>query len=129
MFETLWEAISQVRSIEDIKLFLNDFLSPVERIMLAKRFAIAVFLLKGQGYENIKDLLKVSNATISKVSIILKTNRGYQIAINKVIRTEAGKAFWQDIENLLFRLGRPGIAFAPEEVIKNRLGQKKKTLV
>lgn len=129
IFETLWEAISQVKNKGDVKLFLNDLLTPVERIMVAKRLAIAILLLRGKDYETIIDLLKVSNETISKVSLILKINNGYRIAINKIIRTEAGRQFWRDVENLLYRLGTPGKAFLPEEVIKRQLGHKKKTLV
>ncbi|OGD85851.1 hypothetical protein A3B51_03270 [Candidatus Curtissbacteria bacterium RIFCSPLOWO2_01_FULL_41_18] len=129
MFETLWEAISQVKDKGDVKLFLNDLLTPVERIMAAKRLAIAILLLRGKDYETIIDLLKVSNETISKVSLILKVNNGYRIAVNKLVRTEAGRQFWRDIESLLYRLGTPGKAFLPEEVIKRQLGHKKKTLV
>lgn len=129
IFETLWEAISQIRNKEEIQLFLNDFLSPTERVMLAKRLAIAILLLKEKDYETIKDLLKVSNETISKISLILKINRGYQTVINKLIRTEAGRQFWQDIESLIYRLSIPGRAFLPEEVIKHKLRHRKKTLI
>lgn len=129
IYETLWEAISQLKDKNDIQIFLNDLLSPVERIVLAKRLAIAVLLLKSTDYETIKNLLKVSGETISKVSIILKMNGGYKLAINKIALTEAGREFWQDIESLIYRLGTPRKAFLPEEVIKYRLGHKKKTLV
>lgn len=130
IFETLWEAISQVRNREDIQIFLNDLLTPTERMMIAKRLAIAVLLLKERNYETIKDFLKVSNETISKVALTLKLNRGYKIAINKVIRTQAGREFWQDIENLLYRFSTPGRVFLPEDMVKYKLGHnKKKTLV
>lgn len=129
IFETLWEAISQVRDKQEIQIFLNDLLTPTERIMIAKRLAIAVLLLKQHDYETIKDFLKVSGETISKISLILKMNQGFKLAINKVIKTEAGRQFWQDIENLLYRLSAPGKVFLPEEVIKYKLGHKKKTLV
>jgi len=130
MFETLLEAISQVRNKNDVQVFLNDLLSPTERIMLAKRLAIAALLLRGEGYETIKNLLKVSNETISKVSIILKLNQGYAKVINKIALTEAGRQFWREIENLLYRFSAPGKVFLPEEVVKYKLGHhKKKTLV
>ena len=129
VFETLWEAISQVRDKKEIQSFLGDLLSPTERVMIAKRLAIAVLLLKGRSYETIKDFLKVSTETVAKISIILKINNGYKIAINKVIRTEAGRQFWQDIEDLLYRLSSPGKVFLPEEVVKYKLGHRKKTLV
>lgn len=129
MFETLWEAVSQVKSKADVKLFMVDLLSPVERIMIAKRLAIAVLLLKGKDYETIIDVLKVSNETISKVALILRMNSGYKIAINKILLSEAGRQFWQEIEGLIYRFSSPGKVFVPEEVVKYRLGHKKKTLV
>ncbi|OGD89343.1 hypothetical protein A3J17_03655 [Candidatus Curtissbacteria bacterium RIFCSPLOWO2_02_FULL_40_11] len=130
MFETLWESVSQVKNKEDVKLFLGDLLSPVERIMVAKRLAIAVMLLKGHNYETIIDILRVSNETISKIALALRLNRGYKIAIDKIIRSEAGRQFWQDIENLLYRMSSPGKVFLPDEVVTYRLGHnKKKTLL
>ena len=130
MFETLWEAISRVRGKADTKLFLADLLTPVERIMVAKRLGIAVMLMKGKDYETIIDVLRVSNETISKIALILRMNNGYKIAVSKIVRSEAGKEFWQDIENLIYRISSPGKVFLPEEVVKYRLGHsKKKTLV
>jgi uncharacterized protein YerC len=130
MFETLWEAISEVKNKADVKMFLGDLLSPVERIMVAKRLAIAVLLLKGHGYETIIDLIKVSNETISKIALILRLNKGYRIAVDKLLKSEAGRQFWQEIQNLIYRMSSPGKVFLPEEVVKYRLGHnKKKTLV
>lgn len=129
MYETLWEAFSTLKSSADIQSFLNDLLSPIEKTMIAKRLAIAALLLRNYDYENIMDLLKVSSATISKVSITLNYNQGYKLAINKIARSEASREFWQDIESLLFRSSNPGVAFASEDFIKNKLGHKRKTLI
>ncbi|MEX2028377.1 MAG: Trp family transcriptional regulator [Candidatus Curtissbacteria bacterium] len=129
IFETLWEAISQVRTKQDVQLFLNDLLTPSEKLMIAKRLSIAVLLLKNRTYGEICDLLKVSNETVSRIALVLKMNTGFMIGINKVVKTEAGKQFWQDIENLLYRMSSPGKAFLPEEVVKHKLGHKKKNIV
>lgn len=53
--QTFWEAISKLTSKEEVTLFLNDLLSPTEKIVLAKRLAIAVLLSKGYGYESIPE--------------------------------------------------------------------------
>ena len=129
IFETLWEAISQLKNKTEIQIFLTDLVTPTERIVLAKRLAIAVLLLKNTNYETIKDLIKVSGETISKVALTLKMSNGYRIAINKIVRTESGRQFWQDVESLLYRLGTPGKTFLPEKQIKYKLGHKKKTIV
>ena len=118
MYETFWEAISQLRAKADVQRFLNDLFSPVERQMIAKRITIAALLMRGYGYQAIQDILKVSDTTIAKVSIILNNNLGYKIAINKIARSEATREFWQDVENLFYRLSSSAKAFLPDEVVK-----------
>jgi len=93
--------LSQLKNKGDVKIFLADLLTPTERIMAAKRLAIAVMLLKNFDYGRIKEAVKVSNETISKVSTIVKRNYGYRLAVNKITKTEAGKRFWADIEDLI----------------------------
>lgn len=127
--ETFLEAISQVRDKAEVQLFINDLLSPVERVMLAKRMAIAVLLLKGWDYRSIDDLLKVSNDTIAKVSLIIKINEGYRKIVDKLSKTEAGREFWKDVASLAYRLSNPRNVFVDEGLIKYKLGLKKKTLL
>ena len=129
IFETLLEAVSQMRSKSEVSMFINDLLSPVERTMIAKRLAIAVLLLKRWDYPSIKDFLKVSNATVSKVSLIIQVNRGYKEVVDKLTRTEAGKDFWRDILVLAQRLGVAKDTFADEKLLRHKLGIKKKTLL
>lgn len=129
IYNTLFEAIAKLRSEKEIQEFLNDLLSPTERIMVAKRLAIAALLLKGYQYETISDILKVSSTTIGKVSIALSVNKGYKIAIQKVADSEATRAFWQDVQSLVYRLSSPGKVFMPEGAIKYKLGHEKKTLL
>ena len=128
IYHTLWEAISKLKSKEEIRLFLNDLLSPIERIMIAKRLAVAVLLTKGYSYLSIKDMVKVSQETIAKVSITLNNNSGYKLTINKIAESEATKEFWEEIIRLAHRIGTRD-TLAPEDLIKNKLGHKKKTLV
>lgn len=48
--------------------FLDDLLTPTEKVMLSKRFSIAFMLLENYDYGTISQILKVSKATIAKVS-------------------------------------------------------------
>ena len=129
IYNTFWEAISQLKSEKEIRLFLNDLLSPTEKTMLAKRLAIAALIMKGYTYDDIKDLLKVSQETIAKVSLSVRANSGYQVAIGKIAKSEAVKEFWQDIGSLVYRMNSPGKVFMAEGAIKHKLGHRKKTLV
>ena len=129
MFQTLWDAVSKIKSQNEIQEFLNDLLSPTERTMLAKRLAIAVLLMKKYNYEAIMDLLKVSSSTISKVALTLNYNAGYKKAINKVALTEATREFWEDVEKLFYRFSAPGRVLLPEEIVKAKISNRKKTLL
>ncbi len=52
--------------------FLDDLLTPTEKVMLSKRFSIAFMLLENYDYSTICQILKVSRSTIGKVSYWLK---------------------------------------------------------
>ena len=129
IFETLLEAISSIKSQKEINAFLSDLLSPVEKIMIAKRLAIAVLLSKGYSYETIKDLVKVSQTTIAKVSIAMNLNNGYRDVIDKISKSERTREFWQDIERMLNRMSITNNTFKPDENLKSILSHKRKTLV
>lgn len=126
---TLLEAVSEVKGRSEVSSFVNDLLSPVERLMVGKRLAIAVLLVKGWDYGSIKDFLKVSNATVAKVSVILKVNHGYKMAIGKIIKTESGRLFWQDVAKFMHRVGTVGDTFVDEELLNKKFGYKKKTIL
>lgn len=65
--------------------YIFDLLTPTERIMLAKRLAIAAFLIEGLPYHAISEMLKVSTSTIGRVNLWLKTaGDGYRLVIEKI---------------------------------------------
>ena len=88
IFEVFTKSIVELKNSDDVKSFLNDLLSPVEKIMLVKRLAIAILLLKGYTYEMIDDALKVSHTTIMRISFWLKygENNGYRRVIDNFLK-------------------------------------------
>jgi len=105
MFEVLRETISDLKTTEDIEDFLHDFLSPVEKIMLAKRLSIAVLLHKGYKYATISAILRVTPPTISQVSLLLKySGRGYKKVVEKIALNEKMNAFWEKVEDMLSKI-------------------------
>lgn len=105
MFEIFERTISQLRNSEDVKDFLKDFLSPVEKIMLAKRLSIAVLLGKGYTYPTITRILRVTSTTIATVSLSLKySGKGYKNIVNKILRDEKIDDFWQNMEDMLAKI-------------------------
>jgi len=66
-------------------MFLGDVLTETERVVLAKRLAIAVYLNKNKSYENIRKDLKVSSATIANVQKMLENGgSGFDLALRTI---------------------------------------------
>lgn len=102
MFEIFTTTISNLKNSDDIEEFLHDFLSPVEKIMLSKRLAIAVLLAKNYSYPSIKNILRVTSTTIASVSLSLKySGNGYKKMVEKILSDEKRDNFWQKIEDVL----------------------------
>jgi len=94
------EIISMLSSVDDITAFLDDFLTPTERIVLTKRITIALLLKKGCPYDVIKKTLKVSAPTISGVSLKLKySGKGYHKILDKILLEKKIKGIFDKIEN------------------------------
>ncbi len=104
MFEVLRETISHLKG-KEVEDFLAELLSPVEKIMLAKRLSIAVLLHKGYNYEAIKQILRVTPPTIANVSLLLKySGKGYKKAVEKIALNEKMDAFWEKVEDILSKI-------------------------
>lgn len=99
MSEIFWRSLASCSTKEMVALFLEDLLTPTEKIMLSKRTSIALLLLKGYDYKSINDLLKVSDQTIWTVNLWLKTKgRGYRMVLKKIIQSKKWEEFWLDVE-------------------------------
>lgn len=79
------KALISIKSEGEMERYIFDLLTPTERIMLAKRLAIAALLIGGLPYHQISERLKVSTSTIGRVNSWLKTaGDGYRLAIERV---------------------------------------------
>lgn len=81
--KTFVQTVSDLKSPEELEIFLKDFFTASEFETYAKRLATAYWLKKGRSYENIKRNLKVSSATIAEVSAQLET-KGYKEALKQM---------------------------------------------
>ncbi len=98
VYKILYQVLGDAKTDVDIELILASLMSQGEIAAVAKRLAIAVFLDKGQSYEHIKDILKVSTATIANVADSMH-KRGMQMALQRVKAEE-----WADVWSI--RLSR-----------------------
>lgn len=83
IFSLFHKMFSDLKTTEEVNSVFSDLLTETEHVALAKRLAIAIFLDKGRSYENIRETLKVSSATIASVANQMG-NPGIQSAIAKV---------------------------------------------
>ena len=86
--------LSESNTPEKIKMLLSDILTEGEKIAILKRIGIAVYLDKGRSYEDIKNNIKVSSATIATVAEKIG-NEGWQELI-KMIKAEEWASEWSD---------------------------------
>lgn len=134
IFELFVKTLVELKNPTDVQDFLEDLLSPTEKIMLVKRLSIAILLTKGYTYDAIDDILKVSRPTIMNVSYWLKNGKsGYKKAVEKILEGQRKEAFIDKIEEILIRLSPPKLygsaAFekkqkAGKELLKRKIIRK-----
>jgi len=109
IFEIFIKSIVGIKDKKEAKDFLKDFLTPTERIMLAKRLSTALLLAKGYDYTTIHKIIHVGSATISSINNILKNeSEGYKKVIGRLLREEAIKDFLLEIVEDFSALGTIG---------------------
>lgn len=91
VYKILYQVMADCKNDIDMEIVLKSLMTESELAAVAKRLAIAVFLDKGQSYDRIKDVLKVSSATIASVADTMN-QKGIQMAINRVKAEE-----WADV--------------------------------
>ena len=74
-----------LKSKKDTEDIFNDFLSKAEKIVFAKRLAIAIMLESGMDYRTISQEIKVSTGTVREVSNKLDKPR-FRAFIRKLTR-------------------------------------------
>lgn len=103
VFEIFFDSIKRVQSSGEVLAFLNDLLTPTERIMLAKRVAIAFLLIKGKRtYRNISKTLRVSPGTIAKVHAVLTLQgTGYRKILTGILRKQAVRKMLSELPDII----------------------------
>lgn len=122
---SFWSLITLLENKDQVKSFLKDLLTHTEMKMLAKRIQIAKMLLEGYDYRAIRNYVKVTDPTISKISNILATDgEGLKTAVGFLQKIES------QIEKRRFS-GKPlkeryGMYFLPDKLI-DAAGKKLKS--
>lgn len=85
-------SLCEIEDPRQMEMVLGDLLTETERVAILKRLGIAIYLDKGRSYEDIKNNLKVSSATIATVSEGL-ANEGFSHLI-KMIKADEWAEAW-----------------------------------
>jgi len=101
IYELLSNSLAKIKDKNEVNNFLDDFFSPTEKTVIAKRLAIAVLLSKGNDYQEIRQILKVTPVTISKMSLRMKYGNGSVKKIaDKIAISDDNKALLQELASV-----------------------------
>ena len=108
LIETLDLALGKL-SKEETKLFLFSLLSPTERLMIAKRFGIAMLIKQGAPQSKIASMLCVTQETVARISLFLQVKgKGYELAFKKL----STEAFMKEFKKFFIKLSEYSIRAA-----------------
>lgn len=108
VFDLFLETFLQLRSKKRVANFFDEFLTPTEQIMLAKRMAISLLLAKNYNYQDISDILKVSNGTIAEVSMQYWYGKYLKSVALQLAEKDELKDFWLDVAEMVTSVGMVG---------------------
>jgi TrpR-related protein YerC/YecD len=90
--DRLFEAILQLRSVEECYRFFEDLCTVHELRALAQRFHVARLLHEGATYEEVVRRTGASSATVSRVKRFLEYGAdGYRLVLRRLSRTRGGR--------------------------------------
>src|SRR5258706_736015 len=92
--KTFANLVVDLKKPEDIEMFMKDFFNESELETFIKRLGVFYWLKKGRSYNNIKDNLKVSSATIATAQDASK-KPGIKLAL-KFMEAEEWANQWAD---------------------------------
>lgn len=96
MFYIFWKSLADLGSVRELEFLTNDLFSPVEKVMMAKRFLAAILLLQGLSFRRICSLLRLSPNTVNSVAKkIRRRNRGYGQVLTAILKRPETHKFIQ----------------------------------
>lgn len=127
LFKLFFEVVGNTHNINEFELVLSDILSPVERIMIAKRIAIIYLLTKKIDYIIICDVLKVSPSTVAKFSFLSEKSQGVIPILKRIVSSEKIGQFLEEFLLTILGPGVPGVNWRDAWRDKLDLERRKET--
>lgn len=83
---SLSEALCQVETAEEVRLFLEDLCTPAELESMVDRWRVAQLLEQGLSYREIHELTQVSVTTIGRVARFVEMGSGgYRTVLDRLV--------------------------------------------
>lgn len=102
MFSQFWASLATLRGSSEVASFFSDLLTDTEEVMLAKRFMVAVLLLRGKRPVDIRPILHVTYSTIGSVASWLKhSSPKTQRVMERIIQEDSWKKLLDRIDSAL----------------------------
>ncbi len=102
MHAALRKALAGLQTEAEISVFLDDLLTPTEKVMLAKRLAIAILLDRGYDQRTVHTIMKTSLTTVNQVSFWLKQQgKGYRLVLEKLKTQTEWRNLKEELEEFL----------------------------
>ena len=96
--------ILRINNDKMVDLFVDDFFTDEERLMLAKRLFVGYLIAKGLDYKEIVSLLKVSPATVRQTKDWLKRRAGYREIVRMLVKHQKELEFDKKLEKIARRI-------------------------
>lgn len=102
IMDALIRTLAKINNDSLLKRFLDDLLTPTEKLMLGKRLMVAVLLQRGYSYGAVCRALKMSKTTVHLIQReLLKSGEGYKKIFDLFFRESRGQKILDAIEQFL----------------------------
>jgi len=108
MFKMLFTVVGKQSGEDKFFTVVNGIFSPVEKIVIVKRVAILLLILKGVEWRDIREIAKVSLSSISKCQMILLNNMEMKAILSSIIANHGIEIYFEELFLAFFG---PGTAF------------------
>ncbi len=122
VYEVFVESVKNTKTSGEVIDFLNDLLSPIEKIMMAKRVAVAFLLLEDKyTYAKISKAIKVSKGTIAKIhAVFALQGKGYRKTLGNILKRKVAKSALSELLDILTPLPPKGTKPEYWKYLKNK---------
>ena len=104
---------------------LTDVLSPIERLMIGKRFLVMYMIYKGINFDVIIDVVKVSRATIAKYAFLLDKSAHIKSIFKEISARDEFVGMIKELVSHVMFPGTPRVNWHNAWKLKKRIQEKK----